>query len=135
MPRNTPRIINLPKIADHRGNLTFLEGNRHIPFPLRRVYYLYDVPAGAERGGHAHKVCQEFLIAASGSFTVVINDGRRRKKYFLNRPHYGLYIPQLIWRELENFSSGSICLVVSSEEYDESDYYRNFKAFLKALKK
>ena len=134
MPRKATRIINLPKIADHRGNLTFIEGNRHIPFPVRRVYYLYDVPAGAERGGHAHKVCQEFLIAASGSFTVVIHDGHKRKKFFLNRPHYGLYIPQMIWRELENFSSGSICLVVSSEEYDESDYYRNFKGFLKALK-
>ena len=129
------RIIQLPKIADNKGNLTFIEGNRHIPFPLRRTYYLYDVPAGATRGGHAHKVTEEFIIAASGSFTVVIDDGRRRKKFYLNRPHYGLYVPRMIWRELENFSSGSICLVVSSEEYDESDYYRDHKEYKAALKK
>jgi oxalate decarboxylase/phosphoglucose isomerase-like protein (cupin superfamily) len=129
------RIIQLPKIADNKGNLTFIEGNRHIPFPLKRTYYLYDVPAGATRGGHAHKMTEEFIIAASGSFTVVIDDGRGRKKFFLNRPHYGLYVPRMIWRELENFSSGSICLVVSSEEYDESDYYRDYKKYRAALKK
>lgn len=131
--KSRARIIDLPKINDHRGNLTFIEGNRHLPFRIRRVYYLYDVPAGAERGGHAHKRCEEFIIAASGSFTVVLNDGRRRRRYFLNRPHYGLYVPTMIWRELENFSSGSICLVVSSEEYDESDYYRNYNDFSHAL--
>jgi dTDP-4-dehydrorhamnose 3,5-epimerase-like enzyme len=125
------RILNLPKITDQRGNLTFIEGNRHIPYLIRRAYYLYDVPAGATRGGHAHRKLQEFVIAASGSFTVVVDDGRKRKKFFLNRPHYGLYIPSMVWRELEDFSSGSICLVLSSEEYDESDYYRNYKDFLK----
>jgi dTDP-4-dehydrorhamnose 3,5-epimerase-like enzyme len=129
------KIIDLPKIADHRGNLTFIEGNRHIPFPTRRVYYLYDVPAGAERGGHAHRKCEEFIIAACGSFTVMIDDGRKRKKYFLNRPHYGLYVPRMLWRELENFSSGSICLVVSSEEYEESDYLRSYKQFKAILKR
>ncbi len=131
--RKAPCIIDLPKIADQRGNLTFIEGNRHIPFPLRRTYYLYDVPAGAMRGGHAHRKTEEFIIAASGSFTVVLDDGKRRRKYFLNRPHYGLYVPQLVWRELENFSSGSICLVVASEEYDESDYYREYDDFKTAL--
>ncbi len=130
----SPHIIDLPKIADQRGNLTFIEGDRHIPFPLRRTYYLYDVPAGAMRGGHAHKRTEEFIIAASGSFTVVLDDGKKRRKYFLNRPHYGLYVPQLIWRELENFSSGSICLVVASEEYDESDYYREYDDFRTALR-
>jgi dTDP-4-dehydrorhamnose 3,5-epimerase-like enzyme len=133
--RRAAAIINLPKIADNRGNLTFIEGNRHVPFPVRRVYYLYDVPAGAERGGHAHKKCEEFIIAASGSFTVIIDDGRKRKKYFLNRPHYGLYVPRMLWRELENFSSGSICLVVSSEEYDESDYFRSYKQFKSNLRR
>ena len=135
MPLSTTHIIHLPKITDQRGNLTFIEGIRHIPFPIRRVYYLYDVPAGAERGGHAHKECQEFIIAASGSFTVIIDDGRKRSKFFLNRPHYGLYVPQMVWRELENFSSGSICLVVSSHEYDESDYYREYKQFRADLKR
>lgn len=126
-------ILNLPKIMDQRGNLTFIEGNRHVPFAVRRVYYLYDVPAGATRGGHAHKQLEQFVIAASGSFTVVVDDGRERRKFFLNRPHYGLYIPRLVWREIEDFSSGSICVVLASEEYDESDYYRDYEDFRAAL--
>jgi dTDP-4-dehydrorhamnose 3,5-epimerase-like enzyme len=129
------RIIHLPKIEDQRGNLTFIEGNRHVPFEIRRVYYLYDVPAGATRGGHAHKTLQQFVIAASGSFTVVVDDGKKKRRFFLNRPHYGLYIPRMVWRELENFSSGSICVALASEEYDESDYYRDYKEFKAALKK
>jgi dTDP-4-dehydrorhamnose 3,5-epimerase-like enzyme len=132
--KKIPRILNLPKITDQRGNLTFIEGNRHIPFAVKRVYYLYDVPAGAMRGGHAHKQLEQFVIAASGSFTVVIDDGIKRRKFFLNRPHYGLYIPRMVWRELEDFSSGSICVVLASEEYDESDYYRSYKGFLKAFR-
>jgi hypothetical protein len=125
--------IQLPKIKDQRGNLTFIEGGRHIPFPIKRVYYLYDVPAGETRGGHAHEATQECLIAASGSFTVVLDDGVSRERIFLNRPNVGLCIPRLVWRELENFSSGSICLVIASEEYDESDYYREYDEFLEAL--
>jgi len=128
-------IIEFPKVADHRGNLSFVEGGRHLPYLIKRAYYLYDVPAGAVRGGHAHKICEECIIAASGSFTVVIDDGLSRKEYFLNRPHYGLYIPRMVWRELENFSSGSICLVFSSEEYDESDYYREYDEFKAAFER
>ena len=128
-------LIELPKITDYRGNLTFIEGNRHLPFAIRRVYYLYDVPAGAMRGGHAHKKLEQFVIAASGSFTVVVDDGTTRKNFFLNRPHYGLYIPRMVWRELEDFSSGSICVVLASEEYDESDYYREYESFKSAVGK
>ena len=127
--------IEFPKIKDHRGNLSFIEGLKHLPYLIRRVYYLYDVPAGETRGGHAHKNTQECLVAASGSFTVCIDNGEFQEKFFLNRPHYGLYIPRMIWRELENFSSNSICLVLSSEEYDESDYYRDYDRFLDALRK
>ena len=125
--------IQFPKIKDHRGNLSFIEGSRHLPFAIRRVYYLYDVPAGETRGGHAHKNLQQCIIAASGSFTVVVDDGVSRERFFLNRPHYGLWIPRMVWRELENFSSGSTCLVIASEEYDESDYYREYSEFLEAL--
>lgn len=135
MQNKSAHVINLPKITDRRGNLTFIEGDRHIPFQVQRVYYLYDVPAGAMRGGHAHKRLEQFVIAASGSFTVVIDNGKKRRKFFLNRPHYGLYIPRMMWRELENFSSGSICMVLASEIYDETDYYRSYQAFLRALKK
>lgn len=128
-------IIKLPKITDPRGNLTFIEGNRHIPFAVRRVYYLYDVPAGAVRGGHAHKKLEQFVIAASGSFTVITDDGSKRETFFLNRPDCGLYIPRMIWRELEDFSSGSICIVLASENYDESDYYRDYNEYRAALEK
>jgi len=128
------RILELPKIADPRGNLTFIEENQHIPFDIRRVYYLYDVPGGERRGGHAHKKLEQFVIAASGSFDVVVNDGTEPKRYFLNRSYYGLYIPRFIWREMENFSSGSICLVLASEHYDESDYYRDYGAYLQAVR-
>ena len=125
-------LIQLPKIRDVRGNLTFIEGTRHVPFPIRRVYYLYDVPSGETRGGHAHKQHKECLIAASGSFTVTLDDGLVRREIVLNRPDIALYSPHMIWRELTNFSSGSICLVLASEEYDESDYYRNYDDFLDA---
>jgi dTDP-4-dehydrorhamnose 3,5-epimerase-like enzyme len=128
------RILELPKIADPRGNLTFIEESQHIPFDIRRVYYLYDVPGGERRGGHAHQKLEQFVIAASGSFDVVVNDGTELKRYFLNRSYYGLYIPRFIWREIENFSSGSICLVLASEHYDESDYYRDYGAYLQAVR-
>jgi dTDP-4-dehydrorhamnose 3,5-epimerase-like enzyme len=128
------RILELPKIADPRGNLTFIEESQHIPFDIRRVYYLYDVPGGERRGGHAHQKLEQFVIAASGSFDVVVNDGTELKRFFLNRSYYGLYIPRFIWREMENFSSGSICLVLASEHYDESDYYRDYGAYLQAVR-
>ena len=126
--------INLPKIADPRGNLTFIEGGRHVPFQIQRVYYLYDTPGGAERGGHAHKELQQLIVAMSGSFDVILNDGREKKRFHLNRSYYGLYVCPMIWRELDNFSSGSVCMVLASNFYDESDYYRDFQEFLKALK-
>jgi hypothetical protein len=126
------RIINLPKIADPRGNLTFVEAGRHIPFPIQRVYYLYDTPGGAERGGHAHKELQQLIIAMSGSFDVVLDDGKRKQRFHLNRSYYGLYVIPMIWRELDNFSSGSVCMVLASNLYDEADYYRDYQAFVSA---
>lgn len=128
------RIIELPKITDPRGNLTFIEGGRHIPFPVKRVFYLYDVPGGADRGGHALKDCHQFLIAMSGSFDVHVRDARGRRKFHLNRSYYGLYLPPLIWREMDNFSSGSVCLALASELYDPTGYYREFAEFLKAVR-
>lgn len=123
------RLIELPVIRDPRGNLTFVEESRHIPFPIRRVYYLYDVPGGASRGGHAHKVLHQFVIAISGSFDVLLTDGVATKKIHLNRSFHGLYICPMIWREIDNFSSGSVCLVLASEFFDEADYYRDLRDF------
>lgn len=128
------KIIELPKVADQRGNLTFIEENKHIPFPIKRVYYLYDVPGGESRGGHAHKILQQFIIAASGSFDVILDDGFERKMFYLNRSYYGLYIPPMSWRELNNFSSGSVCLVLASEFYDKDDYIYNYETFKKMMK-
>ncbi|WP_196862197.1 MULTISPECIES: FdtA/QdtA family cupin domain-containing protein [unclassified Polaromonas] len=125
-------MISLPKIADPRGNLTFIEGGSHIPFDILRVYYLYDVPGGAERGGHAHKGLQQLIIAMSGSFDVVLDDGREKKRVHLNRSYNGLYVCPMIWRELDNFSSGSVCMVLASSKYDEDDYYRNYADFIQA---
>ena len=128
------KIITLPKIEDPRGNLSVIQGNT-IPFKINRVYFLYDVPSGAERGGHAHKNQQEFIIAVSGSFEVVLNTGTEEKVYHLFKPNKGLYVPVNTWRELRNFSSGSVCLVVSSDEFDESDYIRDFNEFKSYLDK
>ena len=125
-------IFDLPKISDPRGNLTFIEGKRHIPFEIKRVYYLYDVPGGAERAGHAHKELQQLFIAISGSFEVLLDDGYTKKRHHMNRSYYGLYVGPMIWREIDNFSSGSVCMVLASTFYDESDYYRDYETFFKA---
>jgi len=130
---NGCKVIDLPKIADPRGNLTFIEGGNHIPFEIKRVYYLYDVPGGAERAGHAHKTCHSFLVAMSGSFDVILHDGKEKERVHLNRSYYGLHIPPMIWREIDNFSSGSVCLALASELYDADDYYRDYNEYLRAL--
>lgn len=124
------RIIDLPKITDPRGNLTFIESERHVPFQIKRVYYLYDVPGGATRAGHAHRRLHQLVIAMSGSFDFVLDDGYKKQRFHLNRSYYGLYIPNMIWRTIDNFSSGAVCLVLASEYYDEDDYYRNYEDFL-----
>lgn len=124
------KLISIPKIEDNRGNLSVIEHDV-IPFEIKRVYYLYDVPAGAERGGHSHIDQKEFLVALSGSFDVVLNDGQNQQIVTLNKPYEGLLINQGIWRELTNFSSGSVCLVVASAVFDENDYIREFDEFLK----
>ena len=126
------KIIELPKISDPRGNLTFIEGMRHIPFDIRRVYYTYDVPGGADRGGHAHKALHQLIIAMSGSFDVTLDDGKDKKKYHLNRSYQGLYVCPMIWRDLDNFSSGSVCMVLASNLYEASDYFRDYNEFLSA---
>ena len=128
------RIIDLPKIHDPRGNLTFIEGGRHIPFEIRRIYYLYDVPGGASRAGHAHKNLEQLLIAVSGSFAVTLDSGETREVVRLNRSHVGLYIPSLIWREIDDFSSGAVCLVLASAPFAEADYFRGYDDFMAAVR-
>jgi hypothetical protein len=128
------RIIDLPKISDPRGNLTFVESKGHIPFEIKRIFYLYDVPGGETRAGHALKICDQFVIAVSGSFDVVVKDGVEKTRYSLNRSFYGLYIPAMVWRELENFSSGSVCLVLASETYNADDYIRTYEEFKQKVK-
>lgn len=126
-------IINLPKIEDPRGNLTFIEPGNHIPFQIKRVYWIYDVPGGQIREGYAYKEQQELVIALSGSFDVVTNDGETEQKFHLNRSYYGLYIPKKIWRHMENFSTNSVSLILSSSIYKEADYILEFKTFQKYL--
>jgi hypothetical protein len=123
------RVIELPRIHDPRGNLTFIEGGRHLPFDIARVYYLYDVPGGETRAGHAHVGLEQLIVAASGSFRVILDDGDKRKAVFLNRSYQGLYLPGMIWREIEDFSSGSVCLVLASKPYDPADYFRDYDVF------
>ena len=126
---NHCKIIDLPKIQDSRGNLTFIEAGRHIPFDIQRVYYLYDVPLGSVRGGHAHKSLHQLIIAISGSFDLVLDDGFTKKRVHLDSPCHGLYICPMIWRELENFAVGSVCMVLASNKYSEYDYYRSYNDF------
>ena len=128
-------IINLPRINDPRGNLTFVEGGHHIPFDIRRVYYLYDVPGGSERGGHAHKALRQLIIAMSGSFDIHLDDGHAKKTVHMNRSYNGLFVCPMIWREIDNFSSGAVCMVLASDYYDELDYYREYSEFINDAKR
>ncbi|KYZ76427.1 hypothetical protein AXX12_08310 [Anaerosporomusa subterranea] len=127
-------IIKLPKIVDSRGNLSFIEGGRHIPFAIKRIYYLYDIPSAGTRGEHAHKELCQLIIAISGSFDILIDDGSNRKTLTLNEPNEGLFITNMIWREITNFSKDAVCMVLASEYYDENDYFRTYEDFLKAAK-
>lgn len=129
------KIIKLPIVSDPRGNLTFIESGKHVPFEIKRIYHLYDVPGGAHRAGHAHKLLQQVLIAMSGSFDVTLDDGTLKKRFHLNRSYEGLYIPAMVWRDIDNFSSGAVCMAVASEHYDEADYYRDYNDFLAATRK
>jgi len=126
-------VIQLPIVPDHRGNLTFIEGQRHVPFDIKRVYYLYDVPSGSERAGHAHLQLRQLIIAASGSFSVHLDDGYNKETVFLNRSHMGLLMGPRVWRVIDNFSSGAVCLVLASMVYDETDYIRNYDDFRKTV--
>jgi oxalate decarboxylase/phosphoglucose isomerase-like protein (cupin superfamily) len=134
MPLSDCHIIELPKITDPRGNLTFLENSRHVPFDIKRVFYLYDIPTGEDRGAHAHKALHQLLICLSGSFDVTLDDGTEKKTVHLNRPWQGLHIPPMIWAAEVNFDPGSVCLVLASMLFDESDYYRDYDQFLAAIK-
>ncbi len=127
---NDCKLIDLPIISAPQGNLTPIEGRKDVPIDIERVYYLYDIPGGAERGGHAHKELQQVIVSVLGSFDVVIDDGRYKKTVRLDRAYHGLYIPRMIWRELKNFSSGGICLVLASMPYSEEDYIRDYALFL-----
>jgi len=133
MDWNESQLIELPKIQDERGNLTFIEGLRHLPFEIRRVFYLYDVPGGSTRAGHALRTCHQFIVSLSGSFDVELDDGSERRRFHLNRSYYGLYVPPLVWREIDNFSSSSVCLVLASAAYSETDYFRDYPSFLAAV--
>ena len=131
MALNKEQIIELPKICDPRGNLSFIEGNNHIPFKIERTYWLYDVPGGESRGGHAYRETEEFVIALSGSFDVIVDDGKEKKNFHLNRSYYGLYIPKGMWREMNNFSTNSLALEFASTKYNQEDYIRDYNEFLK----
>lgn len=128
------RIIDLPKIPDARGNLSFVEAENHIPFEIRRVFYLYDVPGGESRAGHALRSCHQFIIAISGSFDVLLDDGNQKVRHTLNRSYYGLHVQPRVWRVLDNFSSGAVCLVLASEYYDASGYFREYEDFIRELR-
>ena len=129
-----PYIINLPKIEDPRGNLSFIEEDTNVPFRVERTYWIYDVPGGQVRGGHAFKVQQEFIVALSGSFDVIVDDGTLKETYSLNRSYYGLYIPSGLWRQMQNFSTNSLAMVLSSTQFSANDYIRNYKQYLEFIR-
>lgn len=131
--RGEVQFIDLSQIHDPRGDLTFIEGRVHVPFDIARVYYLYNVPVNSERGGHAHRELQQVLFALSGSFRVTVDDGQSRSEYWLRDPRKGLYISRMIWREMDCFSQGAVCMVLASHRYDESDYFRDYQLFLRAV--
>lgn len=131
---NEPKIIQLPKISDPRGNLSFFENDNQLPFKIRRSYWIYDVPGGENHGGHAYKNTEEFIVALSGSFDVVLDNGSEKKTFALNRSYYGLYVPKLYWREMENFSTNSLAMIVSSTDYNAEDYIRDYDEFLSKVK-
>mgnify|MGYP006291397561 FL=1 len=124
-----PVLLNLPRFLDLRGNLSFIEEDTHLPFKIKRVYWIYDVPGGEHRGGHAFKETEELIVALSGSFDVVLHDGKKEHRFSLNRSYYGVFVPKMMWRMLENFSTNSLALIVASTEYDEKDYIRDFEEF------
>lgn len=126
-------LVDLPTVVDFRGNLTFVQNDDSIPFQIRRIYYVYDIPTGAERGGHAHKDLRELIVPLMGSFDCVVDDGNARATYHLDQPSAGLFVPQMIWRDLTDFSSNAICLVLASELFEEQDYYREYSDFLRAV--
>jgi hypothetical protein len=130
---NDCRILPLPKIPDDRGNLTFIEESKPVPFTIHRTYWIYDVPGGEARGGHAYRELQEFFVALSGSFDVVLDDGVNRKIVSLNRSYFGLYVPNMIWRHLENFSTNAVCMILASSPYSEGDYIRDYEKFIKSV--
>lgn len=132
---NNCRLISLPKIHDDRGNLSFIQSDLHLPFTIKRTYWIYDVPGGEVRGGHAYKELQEFFVALSGSFDVVLDDGSERRSVALNRSYFGLYVPNMIWRHLENFSTNSVCLILASLPYSADDYIRDYEGYRCALQK
>lgn len=135
MSLENAKLINFPKIDDSRGSLSFIEGNRHIPFEIKRIYYLYNNNFDVKRGAHGHKKLEQIIIPISGSFNFILDDGFNQKSFFLESPHIGLYVPSMMWRDLNSFSPGSICLVLASDVYDEEDYYRNYQEFLDAVRK
>jgi hypothetical protein len=130
---NSVKLINLPKIEDPRGNLSIIEEERHFPFKIARSYWIYDVPGGEIRDGHAYKTLSEFIVALSGSFDVILDNGKEKHTYSLNRSYYGLFVPKMIWRSIENFSTNSLCLVLASGTYDPGDYIRDYEEFINAL--
>lgn len=133
-PVDECQLIDLPKIEDPRGNLTYIEGMNHIPFEIKRTYLIYEVPGGATRGAHANKNLEEFFIALSGSFDMIIDDGRTKHKYHMNRSYFGLFVPRMQWRHLENFSTNTVCMILASDHYCQDDYIRDYQEYLSRRK-